>query len=228
MLPGRITSGVMFLAGGVILLQYPQYFLSGSNSEGDGKSTYTSRTLKVISGQMIVLVISTCVTASSSWNLQQKNGLPRLNQAVAWVVLGTCLSLPFFYGFKRILHQSKQPPSQRLAIIIFAFAPLYVLLSIRDETLFFACYAVTLLVWARLEASLFEERRYIASFQQDLQLSKSRREGEQFEEKKSSTGRPLEKEDLRTAVFFLFFLHVGFFGTGKANKQCAGLSLISF
>ncbi len=151
-------------------------------------------------------MVTAVTTAISARSLQLKQGLPFATQVIAWACLATCLVFPFVYGFRRAITVKRdqatsaeimvrQPSSQRLAIVIFAFAPVFVLLSLRDEVLFFGCYTVTLLVWAKMEGSLHELRS----------------EGQGTIE----TKKLLQLSELRVSLFYLFFLHVGFFGTGN-------------
>ena len=102
-----------------------------------------------------------------------------------------CLTVPFVYGF-----EAGQPPVQRIAITVFAFAPLFTLLSIRDEALFFSCFAMLIGTWARVEGLLYAHR---SAHQPSTTVGT----------------RSLTRADVRVAMFFLFFLHVGFFGTGE-------------
>ncbi|PWN89476.1 alkaline phosphatase-like protein [Acaromyces ingoldii] len=197
-----VLSGVIFFTAGVTIVAFPSNFFSRNGGSGN-----LSRTLNVLKGQLLVLVVSTIVTASSSRELQAKRGLPLLNQIIAWLILFVCLTVPFAYGFSASSAINvRKSPSQRMAIIVFAFAPVFVLLSIRDEALFFGSYVLTLLIWAKLEASLYEERlvaKRTAEGKVDALTSRV------FDRRK------LEKEDVRLALTFLFMLHFGFFGTGN-------------
>ena len=46
------------------------------------------------SEQLVLILASMSVTASSIRNLQAKTGLPLMNQVLGWVVLGMCVSVP--------------------------------------------------------------------------------------------------------------------------------------
>ena len=86
---------------------------------------------------------------------------------------------------------------QRLIAFVIGFAPVFVILAISYETLFFFSFSMTLLLWLVFEIRL---SRFNTS------------------SSKSSTPqgfRSLRLDDLRLAVIFLFFVHVGFFGTGN-------------
>lgn len=229
-IPFLVSSGLVFMIAGVCIVSFPNAFLGHDqalqSAQQGGSATsrgHRQRTMRTIALQLAILFVSTLVTAASSASLQQKSGLPRLNQVTAWLVLALCLSVPFWYGLQRrrgkdAALQDPQPSSQRLAIVTFAFAPIFVLLSIRDETLFFGCYTLTLLVWAKLEGSLYEERAYGHNSQAYAIERRPTTNGANTHKDATyapELTRPLQKEDIRVAVFFLFFLHVGFFGTGN-------------
>jgi GPI ethanolamine phosphate transferase 1 len=86
-------------------------------------------------------------------------------------------------------------PSYRIVTLFLGFSVCFVILSISVEGLFYCSYAATLVVWAEVEAML---RQHTVKNQQ-----------------KSPEPRNLQLEDMRIAVFFLFFVQVAFFGTGK-------------
>lgn len=139
----------------------------------------------------------------------------------------SCLTLPFFLGFQSpIISPSNpqvkisQPISQRLTIFIFAFAPVFVLLSLRDETLFFFSYIATLLLWSKVEGTLCEEsqRERIDKGVEEKQRNGivNGKEEKQEKEIRAGTTRTLRSSEIRTSLTFLFLLHVGFFGTGES------------
>ena len=70
----------------------------------------------------------------------------------------------------------------------------FIILSISVEGLFYCSYAATLAIWADAEAML---RDY-------TKTTKAR-----------TQGTTLQLDDLRIAIFFLLFVQVAFFGTGK-------------
>lgn len=217
-IPYLLASGLLFLLAGAAIIRWSGTFMEvskdGNGQEAEAQAqTHVTRTKKVLTVQLVVLIVSALVTASSSASLQAKKGLPRLNQIVAWAVLFICLTFPFVTGLKG--KGLAQPPSQRLMIVIFAFAPVFVLLSLRDETLFFGCYTMTLIIWAKLEAGLFEERLYQRNIAQHAAGSSNGVTKVSGNVIGTGSGRALEKEDVRIAICFLFFLHVGFFGTGN-------------
>ena len=77
------------------------------------------------------------------------------------------------------------------------------ILSIREEGLFYVAYSITLVHWIQVER---------------IALLGSRREnGDTVNEKMANRNGEysFQWDDVRTALFFLFFVQVGFFGTGK-------------
>src|ERR1043165_8585346 len=99
---------------------------------------------------------------------------------------------PFFYGLRKKQHYIK-----RITTIFLAYAPLFVILSISYEVLFYYFLTQTLLLWLEIERKLFS-----------LKQSKQ-------EQQVQEGYRKLEMRDLRISLIFLFFVKVGFFGTGN-------------
>ncbi|SPO21036.1 related to MCD4 - sporulation protein [Ustilago trichophora] len=219
-----MLSAVAFLAAGYFVLKRPHLFFPRSadptqtfkdSEKGDSTkdahnrrvqdahSVHLKHTLRTLRVQLVVLVVTSITTAISARSLRLKQGLPFVTQVLAWICLTICFIFPFAYGFRRAVSIKagadgktrtvvRQPSSQRLAMVVFAFAPVFVLLSLRDEVLFFGCYTVTLLVWAKLEGSLHEQKS-----------------------EERETNRLVQLPELRVSLFYLFFLHIGFFGTGN-------------
>jgi GPI ethanolamine phosphate transferase 1 len=99
----------------------------------------------------------------------------------------------------------------RLLTYFLSFCPCFVVLSISAEGLFYVSYCTTLYLWTLVE--------------EDARLEKTKYRAEDGEsESGSGSGsgsgfgwnpRRLKMDDVRIALFFLFFVQVGFFGTGK-------------
>lgn len=85
-------------------------------------------------------------------------------------------------------------PKFRILTLFLGLGVCFVILSISVEGLFYCAYTATLAVWSDVEATLREH-------------------ASQGESKRKTTG--VQLDDLRIAVFFLFFVQVAFFGTGK-------------
>lgn len=76
---------------------------------------------------------------------------------------------------------------------ILAFSPAFIILSISVEGYFYLCYSANLVLWIPIE------KAYRA-----VHASKPKQAKYQF-----------QTDDARIVLFFLFFIQVGFFGTGK-------------
>lgn len=83
----------------------------------------------------------------------------------------------------------------------FAFAPVFIILSLSYEALFFAAFSTTLCLWIFVECRLANSR--------------------------SSTKGRIEADHLRIALFFLTFLHVAFFGVGNVASISSVSSMTS-
>ncbi|KAJ7919305.1 Phosphatidylinositolglycan class N-domain-containing protein [Mycena leptocephala] len=140
--------------------------------------------------QGILIVLAMIITSSSVYHLKAKLGLPLLNQVTGWIVLIVASILPFA---SRVKHDS---PSSKLLMYFLAFGPCFVILSISVEGLFYVAYSLTLASWIEVEKSL----------RSDL---------ERVKKSKSVLQYRFQPDDIRIALFFLFFVQVGFFGTGN-------------
>jgi phosphatidylinositol glycan class N len=107
---------------------------------------------------------------------------------VAHESTGVSILLPFVNGDR---HQHEH--SKMLALFL-AACPLFVLLSISTEGLFYAAYAAVLFLWLAVETAV---RGPVEKANEEAAVYRPR------------------MEDVRIALFFLFFVQVGFFGTGK-------------
>lgn len=88
----------------------------------------------------------------------------------------------------------------RIWTLFLGFAVCFVLLSISVEGIFYVVYSATLYMWTEVEAAL---------------RSSEQEEPGTHKKHVDAKGYQLRAEDVRIAVFFLFFVQVAFFGTGK-------------
>jgi phosphatidylinositol glycan class N len=145
------------------------------------------------------------VTRSSVLSLQAKQGLPRGNQVVAWLVLVISLLMPLAHRLQPNSHYL-----HRLLVIFLTCAPTFVILTISYEGLFYFAFGLTLLTWVRLEHHSYTFVKATAK---------------EPTENGSSTAatiqavapqlRPLSLSDARVALFFFVLLQSGFFSTGN-------------
>ncbi|GAA6022972.1 hypothetical protein JCM10207_007734 [Rhodosporidiobolus poonsookiae] len=153
-----------------------------------------ARTRLFILAEVALIVNCLGVTWSSARSLQLKQGLPMLNQYAGWTILGVSALLPLIHGRPRA-----QPYLERLAVLLLSFAPAFILLSLSYEALFYAVFCVALVAWSSVEASLAR--------QDEIKAKADGQEG--LEEGQLGT------KHIRVALFFLAFLHLGFFGVGN-------------
>jgi phosphatidylinositol glycan class N len=131
-----------------------------------------------------------------------------------------------------------QSPTSKLQQYFLAFGPLFVLLSISTEGLFYASFSLTLYLWVEVEARLYRFVEKPAQRRAAVRPAKrnrgwraealSRSLGEETAEKVvkeeeapvAGQSRRLVGADVRRAVFFLFFVQVAFFGAAKYVLVC--------
>jgi phosphatidylinositol glycan class N len=95
----------------------------------------------------------------------------------------------------------------RLLTYFLAFCPCFVILSISGEGLFYVSYCTTLYLWTLVEEDVRPAKTINRAMTND-----------DTDDSKYESGwnpRRLSLDDVRIALFFLFFVQVGFFGTGK-------------
>ena len=99
------------------------------------------------------------------------------------------------------LRQEPLHPDIRTTTLLLGFGVCFVILSISFEGLFFLMFCGTLYMWTHVEAALHTSRSGLCD---SYKLSKNGRGEYQ-----------VHTDDIRIAVFFLFFVQLAFFGTGK-------------
>ncbi|KAG8711155.1 Glycosyl phosphatidyl inositol anchor synthesis [Ceratobasidium sp. 423] len=177
--------------------------------------------------QMGLIAGALLTTISSVRSLQNKEGLPLLSQSAGWTLLVSSVVLPIFLG------PSAPSSASKLQQYFLAFGPLFVLLSISTEGLFYASFSLTLFLWVEVEAKLHQLKEKAAPKRlvpyptkrnigwRAEALSRELDEDEHERPKiiktpaapKSSRG--LTGADVRRALFFLFFVQVAFFGAAN-------------
>ncbi|KAL1729115.1 Phosphatidylinositolglycan class N-domain-containing protein [Schizophyllum commune] len=193
----------MILAGGVCILA-TSYVVYRARVE----ATASLRTKQVFVLQALLIVLSMLVTASSVRSLQAKLGLPLVNQVVGWVVLALSTLTPFLAPVKHV------KPDSKILMYFMGFGTCFVLLSISVEGLFYVAYTATLGVWVEVEAALRSTSTGKASSEGAEKASPARTPSAKLYEATNSRSS-FVVDDLRIALFFLFFVQVGFFGTGN-------------
>ncbi|KAM0793098.1 hypothetical protein ACM66B_000579 [Microbotryomycetes sp. NB124-2] len=189
----------VILAGGASFLVLGQTSLKGLQMGGPTrrpKSATLKRTTDHLNIELLLTGVCMAVTAGSAHSLQMKRGLPLFNQVAGWVILVASVLTPILHGRPR-----GQPFMERLLVLLFAFAPAFVILSLSYETLFYSTLCTTLVVWLQLECTLAEARRP-KSVSITTQASHVQHAN-------------ITSDHIRIALFFLAFLHISFFGVGN-------------
>ena len=175
----------------------------------------------IMGAQVGLVALAMLVTRSSVFSLQAKQGLPLGTQIVGWVTLIASFIVPFLHAL-----QPRDHYLHRLAITFLAFGPLFVILTISYEGLFYFAIAITLLSWVRLEHRIHQ------SFSTKPQPSTANGSALKSEltsplnpaadaanarDRALQTGdyRSLTLSDARICLFFLFLLQSAFFSTGN-------------
>lgn len=146
------------------------------------KRAMTSYTVALFMGQIYLVVLMVFVTRKSVTSLQQRTGLPKDSQYAGWIITAVSLSV------MPLLH-SASPNSDyrvRLLLIYLTFAPVFLILTISFESLFYVLFTLWLVQWIEIESSLKQLRHS----ENSLQL-------------------------IRVSVIGFFLLQVAFFGTGN-------------
>ncbi|KAJ3059362.1 Glycosyl phosphatidyl inositol anchor synthesis, partial [Podochytrium sp. JEL0797] len=162
---------------------------------------------------LAVILVSILVVNDTSGRLKRKEGLPFLNQLVSWLILLSCGVIPVMDLAKEGQHYLR-----RLVVIYLSFAPLFILLSISYETLFYFCFSQTLLAWLLMERQLYSELKLaepLGTDYKDISRRVTRSTAKSHPPTSTTTFRLLTTSDLRTATIFLVLINMAFFGTGN-------------
>jgi phosphatidylinositol glycan class N len=128
-------------------------------------------------------------------------------------VLVSSLVLPFAHSFSPNNHYL-----HRLVVIFLAFAPMFVILTISYEGLFYFAFSCTLITWVRLEHRIyrsFSAKSPVHARTSPVSYSKSSTSTDRETALEKHEYRSLTLADARIALFFLYFLQSAFFSTGN-------------
>ncbi|KDQ33941.1 hypothetical protein PLEOSDRAFT_1032825 [Pleurotus ostreatus PC15] len=149
---------------------------------------------------LAMMALAVWVTYGSVQSLQAKSGLPILNQYLGWILRHTDCALVASPLLAVMLGAKFGNALTKTTAYLIGFGVWLVVLSVNAEGLFYLAYAMTLQIWIEVETTLRNEQPVANS-------------GEY---------RSLRLDDLRIAIFFLFFSQCGFFGAGNVA------SIVSF
>ncbi|KAJ1550244.1 Glycosyl phosphatidyl inositol anchor synthesis, partial [Cladochytrium tenue] len=133
---------------------------------------------------LLLVVLSTVVVNDTAARLAAKKGLPPLNQFASWVILTTTLAVPVADA----RGGSPRHHLRALVVVFLMLAPVFILLSLSYETIFYVCYARVSLLAKKYDDAVL----------------------------RPATGyRAPTVNDLWSITLFLFLTNESFFGTGN-------------
>ncbi|KAJ1559751.1 Glycosyl phosphatidyl inositol anchor synthesis, partial [Cladochytrium tenue] len=196
---------MVLLSGGLAAYLLPRYAPTHSLP---GSASPRSRVPLVVLFQLLLVVLSTVVVNDTAARLAAKKGLPPLNQFAAWAILATTLAVPIADARAG----SPRHHVRALVVVFLAFAPVFILLSLSYETIFYVCFAHTLFAWVVMERQIYNE----------IDLPKTRTHVSLLAKKDDDAAlrpaavyRAPTVNDLWSVTLFLFLTNEGFFGTGN-------------
>jgi phosphatidylinositol glycan class N len=182
--------------------------IKSSTGHGPGLITRT-----ILGFQVGLILLAMLVTRSSALSLQAKQGLPRGNQVIGWLVVGVSFLTPFAYR----LEPSDGWWLQRLVAIFLTCAPTFVILTISYEGLFYFAFWSTLLAWVLLEHKVYQLLPTRTTKTATVPTVSPTANGSAHQDGKAAATfyRPLALTDARVALFFFVLLQAAFFSTGN-------------
>ncbi|KAI9892494.1 MAG: Glycosyl phosphatidyl inositol anchor synthesis [Vezdaea aestivalis] len=213
-----IWGGALIFFIGILYLGYERQILANSKTyrAGGTVSSVDGIARTVLGAQVGLIGLAIWVTRSSVQSLQAKNGLPLGTQTVAWLVF---LASPALLSLHRL--QPNNYYLHRLVIIFLAFSPVYIILTISYESLFYVAFCGTLVTWVRLEHQVHKH----LSAETATPKAKDKPETSTNGTASATVTESVEPEyrtlglgDARVALFFIFLLQSAFFSTGNIGS----------
>ncbi|KAL4744488.1 hypothetical protein BDW72DRAFT_208972 [Aspergillus terricola var. indicus] len=217
------VGGILILLVGFLYITFERRLLEQTVPSKDGLSTAdadgVSRAIIILQAGLVALAM--LVTRSSVASLQTKQGLPLATQIAGWATLVASLVLPFAH----VLRPQKHYLHRRM-IIFLALGPLFIILTISYEGLFYFAIASTLFSWVQLEHRIHQHSKSGSTCNIITKKALEEKgstplaaaaETAKQREKAAAEGnyRSLIFSDVRVCLFILFLLHSAFFSTGN-------------
>jgi phosphatidylinositol glycan class N len=121
------------------------------------------------------------------------------------------LTVPFLHGL-----QPNNYYLHRLVIIFLTFSPVFILLTISYEGLFYFSFCATLATWVRLEHNIYKHTNPAPSLPPNSTPSTTLDTNiTSLATPTPPSYRPLSLSDARVSLFFLFLIQSAFFSTGN-------------
>jgi GPI ethanolamine phosphate transferase 1 len=197
---------------GLAYLALADRLRAGSPSQRTKQSGLGLVTRTIVGFQVGLIMLAMFVTRSSAMSLQAKQGLPKGNQAVGWLVFVISFLTPLAYRFE----QNDGWYFHRLVSMFLTCAPTFIILTISYEGLFYFAFWTTLLVWVLLEHKVYQlSRSQIARPAANGTKARAANGTAKLMKKQRPIYRPLRLSDARVALFFFVLLQAAFFSTGN-------------
>ncbi|KAI1003973.1 GPI ethanolamine phosphate transferase 1 [Podosphaera aphanis] len=201
-----MIGGLAMVGIGIAYLTFEDRLISKPHiSESSTKSCGKVLSRSLIGAQIGFIILAMVTTYSSALSLQTKSGLPKGNQILGWLILILSLIMPFLHQLQPNNHYL-----HRLMVIFLTFSPIFVILTISYEGLFYTGFCITLLTWVRLEHVVYTLTKHKANTAFDSNLPNTKPSPNA-----SPYYRPLTLTDARVSLFFFTLLQSAFFGTGN-------------
>jgi GPI ethanolamine phosphate transferase 1 len=130
-----------------------------------------------------------------------------------------------FTSILPFISDSEHPSSHsRILSLFLGYAPCFIILTNSTEGLFYLAYAVLVVVWVEVEVLLrqrvAEPNKNASANVEQKNLKENILETKNNDSTAVTLGNTMisykfQADDLRIALFFLFFIQIAFFGTGK-------------
>ncbi|XP_076014175.1 GPI ethanolamine phosphate transferase 1 [Genypterus blacodes] len=191
---GREPNIHLVICAGLLTLFTSACFLWSSRQR---TSLYPSDRQQLVC-QMLHMAVCACVPYLTHSSLQQKQGLPLLNQIISWTTLASSMLVPLLSS-TRLFH--------RLLSVFLSLTATYLLLSTGSEALFPPVLSWLMFVWINIEQEAMlaqglsgRQELFTMNFSENVDITKIRQ---------------LKLDDIRRSYFFVFFIITAFFGTGN-------------
>ena len=223
-----MAGGALMVIIGILYLILEDFVLSDFGWSGKPSSPRSHVSRALVGLQIGLTLLSIIITRSSALSLQAKQGLPRGNQVMGWVVLGKLwMAGEFRRGSANLnsvasllmpLAYRAQPNNHymhRILVIFLTCAPTFVILTVSYEGLFYVAFSAILVSWVRLEHAVY---RFSSSSPSPTNVGATLAKPPQTLETTQtlpSPFRPLTLRDARVALFFFVLFQSAFFSTGN-------------
>ena len=217
-----MLGGALILILGVLYIALEKSLLvqTAPDHEGLASARPDSISRMILGVQVGLVALAMLVTRSSVASLQAKQGLPLGTQVVGWITLIASLIVPFLHAL-----QPQDHYLHRLAVVFLAFGPMFIILTISYEGLFYFAIAITLVSWVRLEHRIHQtfspghDSSNGAPLEVTSPLSPAVDAAKQREQAfETGDFRSLTLSDARICLFFLYLLQSAFFSTGNIGS----------